>query len=957
MTIIAPAGVSANVMLVNGRISRLVSKALKGTTRRLVVTLPTGRAAVRVWDVVQDGKVYSPGSVRPRLMVRAARKSALRVRFRALPVADDLHATSIVTNTVTLGWSAKKGAIVALRRAVGGSAPATVRAGVPVRVSGKSVTDSGLRPGTQYSYALFTKVKGRWSPPVTMTVGTASPAGSSVASYVAPPSTVIVRPGNADIPSVANGVVSVELASGQPTPVMGAGFVLPISRTLPGGFLGKVVNVSADGRSVRLAPAGLADVFDDYSVNANLGDSGTRKLQPAARSGRTLGHSDTKGEPLCADTGSRSASLNATVGWSGSFKASLVTKLFVPVGAKFSLGAQAQIGIDPKITASGSLTCSLPFDPVVYTITADPVPISLVFTPTAQITTSGAVVVQGLGASASLGVEADAEIGLHNSLHSDLTHNASVTTPSLQLSSSVDGVLSGQFTLGPGAGTDVAGAIAGVSGTLSPAHLRLDASNAPDATGNCHLSTVLGGDASLGLNAQAWAGSLGVSKTLTLLSKSWQYYGSDSVIPCIGSNTPTSPGAVTVTNPGAQASRLGGHITLPISANDSNGEALTYAASDLPPGASIDPTTGLISGTVTADGQMTATVTATDADGASDAASFVWTVSGAAPCSAGAGVAFLDTTPNGDSTDPAAGSFDFPIDEVCIGSDQIYSLANPLEDGDGDITSLAWSPDGSSLAYAEGEPNSDFGIYTLDVQTGTVTTVESHTNGEQDDQPGWSPDGQTMVFGRGAYYVGAPSEDQQDNGLWSVAAAGGAPHQLTGCEASGPSWSPDGTKIAFANSGGMCFDPGGSFSYVPSGIYTIKPDGTDQTIVYDGTDTGAPVEQPLGAAWSPDGTKIAFWGYQTGGVSNIFTMNPDGSDLVNVTGALTSEDAACGASARQASWSPDSSRIVFEYATSNSGTACASGASNGDQIATIEPDGAGFTVIATGDYDMPTWQP
>lgn len=56
-----------------------------------------------------------------------------------------------------------------------------------------------------------------------------------------------------------------------------------------------------------------------------------------------------------------------------------------------------------------------------------------------------------------------------------------------------------------------------------------------------------------------------------------------------------------VVNPGPQLSAEGAVVTLPITASDAEGDDLTFAASGLPAGLSIDPGTGLISGTVTFD--------------------------------------------------------------------------------------------------------------------------------------------------------------------------------------------------------------------------------------------------------------------------------------------------------------------------------------------------------------------
>ncbi|MEV6051115.1 putative Ig domain-containing protein [Streptomyces sp. NPDC052107] len=83
---------------------------------------------------------------------------------------------------------------------------------------------------------------------------------------------------------------------------------------------------------------------------------------------------------------------------------------------------------------------------------------------------------------------------------------------------------------------------------------------------------------------------------------------------------------VTVTNPGSQSTTTGGSASLQIQASDSAGAALTYSASGLPTGLSINSSTGLISGTASTAGTYQVTVTAQDSTGASGSTSFTWTV-------------------------------------------------------------------------------------------------------------------------------------------------------------------------------------------------------------------------------------------------------------------------------------------------------------------------------------------
>ena len=85
---------------------------------------------------------------------------------------------------------------------------------------------------------------------------------------------------------------------------------------------------------------------------------------------------------------------------------------------------------------------------------------------------------------------------------------------------------------------------------------------------------------------------------------------------------------VTVTGPGNQSSTVGTAASVPVHATDSgSGQTLTYSATGLPAGLSINSSSGLISGTPTAAGTSSVTVTAKDSTGAAGSASFSWTVS------------------------------------------------------------------------------------------------------------------------------------------------------------------------------------------------------------------------------------------------------------------------------------------------------------------------------------------
>jgi hypothetical protein len=178
--------------------------------------------------------------------------------------------------------------------------------------------------------------------------------------------------------------------------------------------------------------------------------------------------------------------------------------------------------------------------------------------------------------------------------------------------------------------------------------------------------------------------------------------------PGSGSNT------ITVTNPDDQTNNAGTAITpLPIHATDSDtSQILTYGATGLPSGLSIDSITGVISGTpTTATGSpFTVHVTATDTTGASGSATFTWTIHNV-----------VTVTNPGNRSDRVGTPF---------------SLTMSATDSDPSITTFTWTftgtlPPGLSLSSStgviSGTPNTTSGSpFTVHV-TATDSTGGSNT--------------------------------------------------------------------------------------------------------------------------------------------------------------------------------------------------------------------------------------
>jgi Putative Ig domain len=94
---------------------------------------------------------------------------------------------------------------------------------------------------------------------------------------------------------------------------------------------------------------------------------------------------------------------------------------------------------------------------------------------------------------------------------------------------------------------------------------------------------------------------------------------------------PPTNGPPLITGPSNQSHTTGTSVSVQIVASDPEGSALQYGASGLPAGVSVNTSTGVMSGTITASAG-TYTVTTTASDGTSTATrSFTWTVITAAP--------------------------------------------------------------------------------------------------------------------------------------------------------------------------------------------------------------------------------------------------------------------------------------------------------------------------------------
>jgi hypothetical protein len=93
-----------------------------------------------------------------------------------------------------------------------------------------------------------------------------------------------------------------------------------------------------------------------------------------------------------------------------------------------------------------------------------------------------------------------------------------------------------------------------------------------------------------------------------------------------GDFTGSAAGKVSIISPGSITNAVGSTVDYQVQADDTCTGSLSYKASGLPKGLSVNSSTGVISGTASTAGAYNVTLTGTDSTGPSGAATFTWTV-------------------------------------------------------------------------------------------------------------------------------------------------------------------------------------------------------------------------------------------------------------------------------------------------------------------------------------------
>ena len=242
-----------------------------------------------------------------------------------------------------------------------------------------------------------------------------------------------------------------------------------------------------------------------------------------------------------------------------------------------------------------------------------------------------------------------------------------------------------------------------------------------------------------------------------------------------------------------------------------------------------------------------------------------------------------------------AGSYDIWVMDP-DGSDQVNLTADQAEDA----YYPSWSPDGTKIAYEVDvyDDGSDYDIWVMNADgSGKDGIAEAET---LEGGPKWSPDGTKIAF-----------HDGED--VWVMDSDGSDRDRLTDDPAFDccADWSPDGSRIVF--------DSERSGDRVQ---WIMTADGSNPSMVPES------VESDLGYRFSPDGQELVFYHH-----GDIYTMNVAGTERQQITDNDMNEHAP--------TWSADGTRIIFTREISESG-----------QIFSMNPDGSDLVNLSnSAGYD------
>lgn len=198
----------------------------------------------------------------------------------------------------------------------------------------------------------------------------------------------------------------------------------------------------------------------------------------------------------------------------------------------------------------------------------------------------------------------------------------------------------------------------------------------------------------------------------------------------------------------------------------------------------------------------------------------------------------------------------------------------------------SWSPDGRSIAVVGSPGGGPAGLWVIGADRAGARRL-----GDAEAGPVWCPDGRLVAFDTFDSSTCGPIDRNCATALLTVVRPDGSGRKVLAKEAIWPSWSPSGSRLAFA--GGASGTDVAEIEVVSAG------GGLPRRVVPSSAG-------PFGApTWSPSGRSIAFAGGLSVRRQSVYMVAPDGTRLRK----LASGRGSIGAVA----WSPTGRRLAYAY--------------------------------------------